>query len=67
MGLNFKTASHLTTGQIASLKALHRLQRDRKKAYRINAVILLGTGWTVTQVAEVLLVDEKTVRIWHEK
>jgi transposase len=58
---------HLTTGQIASLKALHRLQRDRKKAYRVNAIILLGTGWTVPQVAEVLLVDEKTVRIWHEK
>ena len=58
---------HLTTGQIASLKALHRLQRDRKKAYRINAIILLGTGWTVPQVADALLVDEKNVRIWHEK
>ena len=57
----------LTTGQIASLKALHRLQRDRKKAYRVNAIILLGSGWTVAQVAEALFVDEKTVRIWYEK
>ena len=57
----------LTTGQIASLKALHRLQRDRKKAYRVNAVVLLGRGWSVAQVAEALLVDEKTVRIWYEK
>jgi transposase len=57
----------LTTGQITSLKALHRLQRDRKKAYRVNAIILLGTGWTVAQVAEALLVDEKTVRTWYEK
>ncbi len=57
----------LTTGQIASLRALHKLQRDRKKAYRVNAIILLGTGWTVAQVAEALLVDEKTVRTWHEK
>jgi len=57
----------LTTGQIASLKALHRLQRDRKKADRVKAVVLLGTGWTVAQVAEAFLVDEKTVRLWHEK
>ena len=57
----------LTSKQIASLKMLHRLQRERKKAYRVNAIILLGTGWTVAQVAEALLVDEKTVRIWHEK
>ena len=57
----------LTTGQIASLRALHKLQRDRKKAYRVKAVVLLGTGWTVAQVAEALLVDEKTVRLWHEK
>ena len=46
----------LMTGQIVSLKA-----------YRVNAIILLGRGWTVVQVAEALLVDEKTIRIWHEK
>jgi len=57
----------LTTAQIAALRTLHRLQRDRKKAYRVNAIILLGTGWTVTQVAEALLVDEKTIRLWLEK
>jgi len=29
--------------------------------------VLLGTGWTSQQVAEALLVDEKTVRTWFEK
>jgi len=57
----------LTTRQIASLKALHRLQRDRKRADRVKAIILLGTGWSVGMVAEVLLVDEKSIRLWHEK
>ena len=57
----------LTTGQITSLKALHRLQRDRRKADRVKAVVLLGTGWTVAEVAEALLVDEKTIRLWYEK
>lgn len=57
----------LTSKQIASLKTLHRLQRDRKKADRVKAVVLLGSGWTVAMVAEALLVDEKTVRLWFEK
>jgi len=54
----------LTAEHIASLKALHRSLRDRRQADRVKAVVLLGTGWTV---AEVLLVDEKTIRLWHEK
>jgi transposase len=57
----------LTPEQLATLRALHKKQRDRKKAYRLNAIILLGTGWSVAQVAEVLLVDETTIRTWYEK
>jgi transposase len=58
---------HLTTDEIVELKAAHKKQRDRKKAYRINAIILLGTGWTVSQVAQALLIDEKTVYLWLAK
>jgi transposase len=57
----------LTDKQIVALKALHKTQRERRFADRVKAIILLGTGWTHTQVAEVLLVDETTVRNWHEK
>ena len=42
----------LTSKQITSLKALHRLQRDRKIADRVKAVVLLGSGWSVAKVAE---------------
>ena len=52
----------LTAEQIVSLKTLHRLQREKRFADRVKAVLLLGTGWTTQQVAEVLLLDEKTVR-----
>ena len=41
--------------------ALKKERRNVSKAYRINAVILLGAGWTVKQVAEVLLLDEDTL------
>jgi len=57
----------LTSKQITSLKALHRLQRDRKIADRVKAVVLLGSGWSVAKVAEALLVDETTIRLWWEK
>ena len=57
----------LSLEQVAALKALHKQQRDRKKADRVKAVVLLGTGWSVPQVAEALLVDVSTVRLWREK
>ena len=57
----------LTTGQIAALKALHRKQRDRRFADRLNAIILLGSEWNVADVAQALLIDKTTVRNWLEK
>jgi transposase len=57
----------LTSKQIAALRVLHKTQRDRRFAYRLNAIILLGNGWTVAQVAEALLVDETTIYNWIEK
>jgi transposase len=57
----------LTPEQLAALRALHKKQRDRKKADRLKAIVLLGTGWSVAQVAEVLLVDETTIYHWYEK
>jgi transposase len=57
----------LTTQQIAALRTLHRTLRDKRLAYRVNAVILLGSGWSVADVAQALLVDEKTIYLWLEK
>jgi len=57
----------LTHKQIAALKILHKAQRDRRLADRIKSIVLLGTGWSVADVAQALLVDESTVRLWLEK
>jgi transposase len=57
----------LTARQIANLKSEHRTLRDKRLAYRLNAVVLLGSGWSVAQVAEALLVNETTVRHWLVK
>jgi len=57
----------LTESQLATLKALHRTQRKRQLADRVKAIVLLGSGWSVAHIAQALLVDEKTIRLWHEK
>ena len=57
----------LTARQITKLKETHRKQRDKRLAYRINAIILLGSGWSVANVAAALLIDDQTVRNWLEK
>ena len=52
----------LSNEELRSLRVAHREAKNKRSAYRINAMILLGQGWTVTQVAEALLLDEGTIR-----
>ena len=57
----------LTAKEIAQLKRLHRMLSHRKDADKVKAVILLGTGWAPGQVAEILLLDKKTLRRYVQK
>ena len=51
----------LTIEEVRSLRTLHRSCRDRRLADRIKAIVLLGTGWTVSDTAEALMLDQDTV------
>jgi transposase len=44
------------------LRAQHRLERDRRVADRIKAILLYNDGWTPPKIAKVLMIDESTVR-----
>lgn len=57
----------LTTSEIAVLKRLHRQLSQRRDADKVKAVILLGTGWSVEQVSEALLLDERTLWRYVER
>ncbi|MDR1478403.1 MAG: hypothetical protein LBJ00_05620 [Planctomycetaceae bacterium] len=57
----------LSSQQIALLKVLHRTLRDRKQADRVKAVMSLGSGRSVSTVAEILVLDENTVRSYFDK
>lgn len=51
----------LTSRQIKELKFVHRMEDKAKYADRVKTVLLLDAGWSAAKIAEVLLLDEKTV------
>jgi transposase len=59
----------LSNKQLSELKIAHRKAKrsNAHAAYEVNAVILLGTGWTLTQVKQALLLDEETLRSYVKK
>ena len=52
----------LTETERNFLKAQHRQERDKRICYRINAILLYDDGWSISQIAEALLLSENTIR-----
>jgi transposase len=61
------TDYRLDKRELAELRAAHRQVRDVRAAYRINAVVLLGQGWSTEDVAGALLMDPETVRSYFKR
>jgi len=61
-----KHTPFLSEAQEEELLKLHRTMKDKRKAYRINAIILLNRGYTKTEVERLLLIDRKSI-IKYEK
>ena len=57
----------LTKKQRQDLRREHRQTRERRPADRIKAILLLDDGWTYEEIAEVLLLDDETIRRWENK
>ena len=59
----------LTKIELAELKEAHRQAKrsNANAAYKINAVILLGTGWKLKQVKQALLLDDETLKSYVNK
>ena len=51
----------LSQEEISTLKRSHKLVKKKREADRIKTIILLGTGWTIREVADVLLLDDETI------
>ena len=53
---------NLTSKQRDELKKLHCHEHGRRFADRIKTILLLDDGYTYAQVAQILLVDDQTIR-----
>lgn len=51
----------LTNEQRTVLSETHRSVKEKRFAYKINAILLLDKGWNFYQVAEALLIDVSTI------
>ena len=54
---------HLTKQELAELRQVLRQKRNVLEAYRLHAVILLGRGRTLADIADAMLIVPNTV--WY--
>jgi transposase len=57
----------LTEDQVSALRQAHRTIKDKKLADRIKAILSLNAGFSYTQIATILLLDEVTLRRYVQK
>ena len=58
---------NLSSEELQELRAAHRSAKMRTDAYRINAVILFGSGWTAYEIADALLLDDETIKSYIKR
>ena len=57
----------LTSNELQELHAVHKSAASKNDAYKINSVVLLGSGWPLEETSEALLLDEETLRGYVNK
>jgi len=57
----------LSKAELSALRQAHKSEHYKRSAYKINVVILLGSGWTLAEVKDALLLDEETLRSYVKK
>lgn len=56
----------LSESELQNLIELHKQIKDKKFAYKINALILLANGFTYSEIEKVLLLDDRTIRRYRD-
>ncbi|MBV6341607.1 helix-turn-helix domain-containing protein [Candidatus Magnetobacterium casense] len=51
----------------AVLIEAHRAEREKKLAYRINAILLLDEGYEYSEVSQILFLDNTTIRRYEKE
>ena len=56
----------LTPDEKLELTQAHRQTRERKDGDRIKAILMLDKGYTQVEIAELLLVEDKSIKRWRD-
>jgi transposase len=56
----------LTARQVSDYKYLHKRCASVKERDRIKAILMLNSGYSFEEVANVLIMDEDSIRRWHK-
>lgn len=62
-------AYHLPENELAELRMEHRRMKrlnNAKKADKVKAVYLLGSGWSISDICAALLIDDNTVYRYYD-
>ena len=59
--------SFLTNKQRDDYKRLHKRCKNKRHADRIKAILMLDAGYGFLETAKLLLLDDSTVRNWHDR
>lgn len=57
----------LSPDQVTALHVAHRTVKDKKLADRIKAILLLSKGLSYAQIAEILMLDDVTLRRYEKQ
>lgn len=57
----------LNKDDLTTLRRAHKSEHYKRSAYKINAIILLGSGWSLEEVKDALLIDDETLRCYVKK
>ena len=52
----------LSNDELSDLKRANKSEHYRRSADKIKSVVLLGSGWTLEEVKDALLLDEETLK-----
>ena len=58
---------NLSKDEIESLRLAHKKCKNKRAAYKVNAILLLGTGWSLKKVKNALLIDNETLSTYIRK
>jgi transposase len=51
--------------ELNNLKSQLKVEKCKRTAYKLNAIILLGHGWSVEQTGKALMLNQETIRNYY--